>query len=218
MYRLGFPVILIIVAGLFSGYAGAEVAHPKNNDIVGLASGNSVCFNNDGVIASPSECDTTSVDEGYVYISKSAQWAAGSDSGINGCGTSPVSPVTSATCPYTTTNFAACTGNGYVLVQTTKSGHFWIVRADSGCTTVTKPEATALIPCLSSDGFDPIKGCYAGSNPPVMTIEEGYIQLDTYGEPPPVSHCNNDSEYGRMAIDSVNGLIYICTQAGWLAK
>lgn len=55
-------------------------------------------------------------------------------------------------------------------------------------------------------------------NPPVMTIESGYIQLDTYGEAPPFLHCADITHQGRMVIDSVNGLIYICTESGWIAK
>ena len=55
-------------------------------------------------------------------------------------------------------------------------------------------------------------------DPPVMTIETGYIQLDTYGEAPPAPHCADITHQGRMVIDSVNGLIYICTETGWIAK
>ena len=56
-------------------------------------------------------------------------------------------------------------------------------------------------------------------NPPVINVDEGYIQLDSRrGGPPPSIHCADSSHDGRMVVDSANDLLYICTQSGWIAK
>jgi hypothetical protein len=47
----------------------------------------------------------------------------------------------------------------------------------------------------------------------------GYIQLaTTSGNAPSTSDCDENTEYGRMKIDEVNNLLYICTQSGWVSK
>jgi 2,3,4,5-tetrahydropyridine-2-carboxylate N-succinyltransferase len=48
---------------------------------------------------------------------------------------------------------------------------------------------------------------------------KGYIQLaTTSGNTPSNSDCDEDTEYGRMKVDEVNDLLYICTQSGWVSK
>jgi hypothetical protein len=208
-------IILGIICILLSGYANAQaVHHPENRDIVGLVSANAVCFNNDGVIALESECtnDANPIDEGYVYVSP-ANWSAGGGSGINACGDDTVSPVSSATCPFTKELFSNCIGNGYVLVQTTKSGHFWAVRPNVSCNAIAK-----IVPCRSTDTFNLFNGCFS-VNPPAIGIEGGYIKLDTYtGYAPPYAHCTEESHYGRMAFEAELGVFYICSASGWIVK
>ncbi len=47
----------------------------------------------------------------------------------------------------------------------------------------------------------------------------GYVQLDlTTGSTPPAADCDAASEYGRMKVDDLNDLLYICTQSGWISK
>lgn len=47
----------------------------------------------------------------------------------------------------------------------------------------------------------------------------GYIQLKTTGgQVPPTGDCNEEKERGRMTIDAISSLLYICTASGWVAK
>ncbi len=46
----------------------------------------------------------------------------------------------------------------------------------------------------------------------------GYIQLDLTVGIPPSSDCDQSTEYGRMIIDSSAGLLYLCSDSGWLSK
>ncbi|MGD9264361.1 MAG: hypothetical protein PVJ71_01150, partial [Lysobacterales bacterium] len=97
---------------------------------------------------------------------------------------------------------------------TTGSGHYWAVKANSQCDAIATPESTGLVPCLATDAFDPIYGCYA-PNPPVITVEDGFIKLDTSSAPPSGAHCDESADEGRMVADTVNGILYICTAIGW---
>lgn len=212
-------IIFAVVCVLFSGYAYAVVAHPENPDIVGRALfGDSLCLNNDGTVIDALDCDGTATDEGWLHV-VSGNWLGGTASGIKGCGTSAVSPVSSATCPFTHTSFASCLNNEYVLFQTTKSGHFWAIKANSDCSGIATPETTGLEPCRKNDNFDPVLGCTPTGNPPQIRVESGYIKLEvSSGSPPPISHCGNGTHRGRMVVDDVNNLLYICTQSGWITK
>jgi len=217
MKRLVFAVILSIISVFISGYANAMVPHLNNADIVGdVDLSYVVCFNNDGAVASYTECDGSGVDEGLLGV-QDGNWRSGPTSGINSCGTDPVDPVSSATCSYSQgVAITACIGDEFILVQTTVSGHFWAVKGDSGCTNIAAPETTGLVPCLSSSAFNPATGCSPNPSPSEITIEEGYITLGTHsGAPPPNEHCTETAHGGRMVVDNVNSRIYICTQKGW---
>lgn len=213
-------IILGIVCILFSGYAYADVLHPENILIVGgVFSGNLVCFNNDRSVVDSSECETLTFYEGFIYLTPNHNWTGGGVYGINGCGTSAVNPVSNATCPFTTTAFGNCINNEYVLVQTTMSGHFWAVKANSDCSDIATPETTGLVPCRSTDSFDPVMGCTEMGNQTGISVEASYIQLETYkNSAPPAAHCDDVTHEGRMIVDSVNDLLYICTQSGWIFK
>lgn len=210
-----------IACVLFSIIANADVLHTENANIAGGTEGSSiaVCFNNDGLVADVSECTNLSspIDEGYVFVSiADGLWKGGAYSGINWCGTVAVNPVTSAICPYTTTSFANCTSNGRVLVQTTKSDHYWSVKANADCSGLATPETNAVQPCLVTDAFDPLTGCTALGNQNSISVEGGYLKLATFdGAQPPNGHCAVSSHYGRMAIDSKYGHVYVCTDSGW---
>jgi hypothetical protein len=204
------------IAGLLllslCGYANAVVVHPEDTAIVALLDGTAVCFNNDGALESTEECDNSGVDEGLVFLD-SSNWQSNTLSGINYCEAVADSPVSSVSCTTNFGIFASCQANEYVLLQTTKSGHYFAVKADASCTTIAVPESTSVVPCRSTDAFDSLSGCVPG-NPPVLSVEKGYFQLNaTTG--PPGSHCTDVSHRGRMAVDGQIGLLYICTQAGW---
>ena len=48
---------------------------------------------------------------------------------------------------------------------------------------------------------------------------DGFIQLDTNsGSPPAAGDCTDEDERGRMIVDDVNDLLYICMASGWVAK
>jgi len=213
--RIMNRIILGIVCILLSGFANAQdVHHPENRDIVGLVEGATLCFQNDGAVLSTGDClgDHDPVDEGWVRVVP-ANWYGGPASGINACGDDDVNPVSSADCPFTKELFATCIGNGYVLVQTTKSGHFWAVRPNVSCNAIAK-----IVPCRSTDTFNKFNGCVS-VNPPTMGIEGGYIKLDTYtGYAPPYAHCTEESHYGRMAFEAELGVFYICSTSGWIVK
>ena len=215
MKHLIFTKFLSVVCVLFSGYTFADVAHPEDPNIVGGVFGHEVCFNSDGAVDGISECDGSDVDEGrlgaYLFW-----WRGMGASGINGCGLDAVNPVSSATCPFYDLDFGFTNASfdKYVLVQTTGSvGHYWAVLADDTGTIAT-PETTSLVPCLTTDAFDPDYGCYAPS-PPEISIEDGFIKLDTSTAPPNDVHCLETAHEGRMVVDSVHGKLYICTEVGW---
>lgn len=209
-------VISTIVCFLFSDNANAEdIHHPENTGIVGIVTQHAACFNNDGAIALTAECNGSAADEGFVSVNYSAGWVGGSLSHINGCGVDAVDPVSSATCPNTYSDtFAICTNNEYVLVQTTKSGHFWAVKANYDCGLIAE-----LVPCLSTDAFEHDNGCIPKQdNLSMITVKGGYIQLETTVLTPAATHCAAAAHEGRMIVDTVNDLLYICTQSGWIAK
>ena len=214
MNRTIITAFLTIISVLFSGYAHSWVVHPENTDIVGYAVyGNLACFVN---VGSKVLCDGSAVDEGLLYLWES-EWRGFAPSGINGCGLTAVNPVSAAICTYTEGSFAFCVNSRYVLVQTTQSGHYWAVKANLDCTTMETPETTSLVPCLSSDSFDPNTGCTrkpADPNPSVLSIKDGYLKPEAIVTPPD-EHCDDGAEVGRMVVDGVNDIIYVCTPSGW---
>lgn len=53
-------------------------------------------------------------------------------------------------------------------------------------------------------------------NKPQISIVGGFIKLDTTnGNEPSASDCSNDEHDGRMVFDDVNGILHICSDAGW---
>jgi len=46
----------------------------------------------------------------------------------------------------------------------------------------------------------------------------GYTRLDLTAGAPPSTDCNSASHRGRMKVDNVAGLLYICVDTGWVSK
>jgi len=47
----------------------------------------------------------------------------------------------------------------------------------------------------------------------------GFVKLATIGNTVPSAlDCDTATKYGRMKVDEVNALLYICTAGGWVAK
>jgi len=97
----------------------------------------------------------------------------------------------------------------------------WAVKYSAG--EIPTNDGQSIVRCLGADTFDPATGC----TPPLVlptqiSVEGGYIKLEvTNGTPPPPQDCDfskNFSHWGRMSIDRVNSILYICTDAGWVAK
>ena len=60
---------------------------------------------------------------------------------------------------------------------------------------------------------------YSGPTTNQMSIDNGFIKLDTTeGIGPFDVDCASSDQHGRLIVDDVNGLLYVCTEAGWLAK
>ncbi len=52
-----------------------------------------------------------------------------------------------------------------------------------------------------------------------IIVDGGYFNLDiTNGNEPETIHCMTAQNYGRMVVDEVNNILYICTQSGWISK
>ncbi|MBL6991175.1 MAG: hypothetical protein ISR65_15430 [Bacteriovoracaceae bacterium] len=58
-----------------------------------------------------------------------------------------------------------------------------------------------------------------GTTVPQSNLQvSGYIQLDLTSGAPPAADCDEASERGRMQVDNVNSVLYICVNSGWIAK
>ena len=58
-----------------------------------------------------------------------------------------------------------------------------------------------------------------GTTTPQSTVHvSGYVQLDLTSGAPPGTDCDEASERGRMKVDSGAGDLYVCVDAGWVAK
>jgi len=50
----------------------------------------------------------------------------------------------------------------------------------------------------------------------LFSVKGGYIKMDTTdGNAPSDAECSETAHNGRMVVDDVNNLLYICTASGW---
>ena len=72
------------------------------------------------------------------------------------------------------------------------------------------------------DNIGTISGSYALMDGEVtdkaqISVVDGFIKLDTIqGEIPADSDCTLADHFGRMVFDDINGVLYICSQSGWI--
>lgn len=58
-----------------------------------------------------------------------------------------------------------------------------------------------------------------GTTSPQSTLQvNGYVQLALTSGAPPATDCDAAAERGRMKVDNVAGVLYICADSGWVAK
>lgn len=213
--------LICLICLFFGGLTFAQVAHVEDSNIVGAISttGRAVCFNNDGNVVDESECDQSPVDEGLAFVNPSlGGWSGGTFSEIYLCGTSAVNPVSTSTCDIAGPSgyYETCVSNGYALYRTFTSGHYFALKADASCNQIATPEISGIVPCRKTDSFDPVLGCRDLNGAPQISIEGGYIKLDTTGGgSPPVADCAEDAHEGRMVFDETANNLYICGQSGW---
>lgn len=54
---------------------------------------------------------------------------------------------------------------------------------------------------------------------PQLTVVDGFVKLDAVpGTAPAAADCILQDHYGRMTFDASSGLLYICSQSGWISK
>jgi hypothetical protein len=71
----------------------------------------------------------------------------------------------------------------------------------------------------SLDAYYGIGHVGIGTTTPQSALQvEGYVQLDTLTAAPPAADCDEASERGRVKVDIVNSLLFICTNSGWVSK
>lgn len=122
-------------------------------------------------------------------------------------GSSPLGNTPPPTIPTQIFNATAADGLNLFVAG---AGSYDITVTEIGrCVLFKNPEViTATVP-----------GHIAITNQTGIQVEGSYIKLETLeGQPPPDEHCANNTHDGRMVVDSVNDLLYICTQSGWIAK
>jgi len=91
----------------------------------------------------------------------------------------------------------------------------WAIKFVNGV--IPSNDAASIVRCQGTDIFDSENGCQ--SPPPEISIEVGYIKLDTTeGTPPLNADCISGVHDGRIVIDNINDILYICTQSGWVVK
>jgi len=85
----------------------------------------------------------------------------------------------------------------------------------------TQDNSANLFQMNSNGSFIVINGKIGiGTISPNSELEvKGYLELDLLsGSAPPAGDCDETSERGRMVIEEINGLLYICVNAGWVSK
>ena len=111
--------------------------------------------------------------------------------------------------------------NGAFIVfdLTTGNGQICLFYVTAGCipgaTEIVKFEGVFSVQCEGTDVFDPVYGC-GKSLPSAISVKDGYIKMATTdGDPPFDGDCAETAHNGRMIVDDVNNVLYICTASGW---
>ena len=94
------------------------------------------------------------------------------------------------------------------------AGNVWAIDRDlPTLPNITNANASSrIIPCKISDIFSPNSGC----RPPAVFSIEGFVKLDTTeGSAPADGLCSETGHNGRMVVDDINDLLYVCTGSGW---
>lgn len=85
----------------------------------------------------------------------------------------------------------------------------------------TAPSRATIVPIgttLRGQVFVSDKVGIGIQNPNSSLQVAGYIQLGLTSGAPPAIDCKAASDHGRMKVDNVFGLLYICANSGWIAK
>ena len=95
-------------------------------------------------------------------------------------------------------------------------GKAWAVKYVNGL--IPTNDGASIVRCEGTDVFHADYGCDAAL-PSQISIDGGYMQVDTTdGNTPFGGDCAETAHNGRMVIDDVNNLLYICTANGWISK
>ena len=98
-------------------------------------------------------------------------------------------------------------------------GNVWAIDRDlpTGSKITTANSSVRIHPCVASDVFSPETGCLPPSPRPDISIKRGYIKLDTTSVAPNDYYCtaSTPEHYGRMVVDALTDVLYICTASGW---
>ena len=88
----------------------------------------------------------------------------------------------------------------------------WAIKFVNGL--IPSNDAASIVRCQGTDMFDAENGCRPP--PPEISIDGGYIKLDTTaGNVPLDADCSLDAHDGRMVVDNINDILYICMQSVW---
>ena len=90
-------------------------------------------------------------------------------------------------------------------------GKAWAVKYVEGV--IPTNDGASIVRCEAGDRFDSKTGCRAPSQ---ISIESGFIKLNTTdGSVPFGADCSETAHNGRMVVDDVSNVLYICTATGW---
>ena len=87
-------------------------------------------------------------------------------------------------------------------------GKAWAVKYVDGI--IPTNDGASIVRCEGSDTFDSVNGC---QQPHEISIETGFIKLDTTDGPPEDGFCSEPEHSGRMVVDDSS--IFICLVGGW---
>ena len=97
------------------------------------------------------------------------------------------------------------------------AGNVWAIDRDlPALPNITTANSSVRVhPCDDSGVFSPETGCL----PPLprfeISINHGFIKLDTTSVAPNDYYCSQPAHYGRMVVDAASDTLYICTASGW---